>query len=119
MYPFSYTCERSSPDEENHFEAVIGAAKAVRAVHGKQFETGPMCQVTLTAPGDSIDWTYAVAKIRWSFAIELRGSVWGFLLPANQIRPSGEEMSVALHSLATFVVEVSSGGKREFHSQRH
>ncbi|KAK4048194.1 hypothetical protein OIV83_004899 [Microbotryomycetes sp. JL201] len=109
MYPFSYSCDKSSPDEENHFEAVIGAAKALRAVHGKTFETGSVCEVSLTAPGDSIDWTYAAAKIRWSFAVELRGSVWAFLLPPDQIRPSGEEMSAALQSLANYVVQKEAG----------
>ncbi|KAK4057321.1 hypothetical protein OIO90_001818 [Microbotryomycetes sp. JL221] len=109
MYPFSYTCDRTSPDEENHFEAVIGAAKALRAVHGKTFETGSVCEVSLTAPGDSIDWTYAAAKIRWSFASELRGSVWAFLLPPDQIRPSGEEMSAALSSLANYIIQKEAG----------
>lgn len=57
MFPFSYSCSRSSPDEENHFEGVVWAAKALRAVHGKNFEVGSVCEVSLTAPGDSIDWT--------------------------------------------------------------
>ncbi|KAM0789382.1 hypothetical protein ACM66B_000211 [Microbotryomycetes sp. NB124-2] len=114
MYPFSYSCDKSSPDEENHFEAVIGAAKALRAVHGKTFETGSVCEVSLTAPGDSIDWTYASAKIRWSFAVELRGSVWAFLLPPDQIRPSGEEMSAALQSLANYVVQKEDGQRFHF-----
>lgn len=48
----------------------------------------------------------AVAKIRWSFATELRDiGVFGFLLPPSQIRPSGEEMSAALRSLTQFILD--------------
>lgn len=57
MFPFSYSCSDVSPDEENHFEGVVGAAKALRAVHGRSFEVGSVCDVSLTAPGESIDWT--------------------------------------------------------------
>ncbi|ORY87504.1 hypothetical protein BCR35DRAFT_277408 [Leucosporidium creatinivorum] len=109
MFPFSYSCSRSSPDEENHFEGVVWAAKALRAVHGKNFEVGSVCEVSLTAPGDSIDWTYAVGKIRWSFSVELRGGIFGFLLPPAQIRPSGEEMSAAFVALADYVVRKEEG----------
>lgn len=49
----------------------------------------------------------AVGKIRWSFAVELRGGIFGFLLPPAQIRPSGEEMSAAFVALADYVVRVS------------
>ena len=46
--------------------------------------------------GGSIDYTYEKLGVIYSYALELRdkGS-HGFLLPANQIRPSGEETSDA------------------------
>lgn len=83
-------------------------------------------------------WVDAVAKIRWSFATELRdGGIFGtwatplpcstyktplltgsldasvntrtgFLLPPAQIRPSGEEMSAALRRLTQFILDVRS-----------
>ncbi|BGP25403.1 extracellular matrix protein 14 [Rhodotorula toruloides] len=110
LFPYSYSCDAQTPDQENHYEAVLQAAKALRDVHGRQFETGSVCEVSLTSPGESLDWTYAVAKIRWSFATELRDiGVFGFLLPPSQIRPSGEEMSAALRSLTQFILDKEAG----------
>lgn len=132
MFPWSYSCKKPTSDDEDLFEAAIGAAQAVRGVHGRSFEVGSVCQVSLTSPGESVDWTCACsfftrsltlvqrrpadahstpsadadAKVRWSFAIELRGGVYGFLLPPAQILPSGEETHAGLVSLAEFVAKV-------------
>ncbi|GAA6009297.1 hypothetical protein JCM10207_004340 [Rhodosporidiobolus poonsookiae] len=110
LYPYSYSCDARTADEENLAEAVLQMGKALKDVHGRQFETGSVCEVSLTSPGESVDWTYAVGKIRWSFATELRdGGVFGFLLPPSQIRPSGEEMSAALRSLTQFILDKEAG----------
>jgi hypothetical protein len=129
LYPYSYTCSLTTPDEENQSEALLRMSAALKRVHGRQFETGSVCEVSLTSPGESLDWTYSTAKIRWSFATELRDagvfgassapfsspstlshplflSLAGFLLPPSQIRPSGEEMSAGLRSLTQFVLDV-------------
>ncbi|KWU41341.1 peptidase M14, carboxypeptidase A, partial [Rhodotorula sp. JG-1b] len=109
LFPYSYSCDVVTRDQENHYEAVLQAAKALRDVHGRVFETGSVCEVSLTSPGESLDWAYVVAKIRWSFATELRdGGIFGFLLPPAQIRPSGEEMSAALRRLTQFILDVRS-----------
>ena len=50
--------------------------------------------------------TDADAKIRWSFTLELRGGVFGFLIPPSQIVPAGEETFAGLLSLADFVTKV-------------
>ncbi|GAA5867042.1 hypothetical protein JCM8547_008420 [Rhodosporidiobolus lusitaniae] len=110
LYPYSYSCSTRTADEENQAEAVLQTARALKSVHGRQFETGSVCEVSLTSPGESLDWTYAEARIRWSFATELRdGGVFGFLLPPSQIRPSGEEMSAALRSLTQFILDKEAG----------
>lgn len=108
LFPYSYSCDVVTRDQENHYEAVLQAAKALRDVHGRVFETGSVCEVSLTSPGESLDWACespalpalervstlsrdrvtdscvfaycvdAVAKIRWSFATELRdGGIFG------------------------------------------
>ena len=42
--------------------------------------------------GGSKDYTYGALKIKYSFALELRDTGrYGFLLPANQIVPTGME----------------------------
>ncbi|BGP16996.1 hypothetical protein JCM10213_007442 [Rhodosporidiobolus nylandii] len=110
LYPYSYSCDARTPDEENQSEALLTMSKALKGVHGRSFETGSVCEVSLTSPGESLDWSYATAKIRWSFATELRdGGVFGFLLPPSQIRPSGEEMSAALRALTQFILDKEAG----------
>lgn len=143
MYPFAHSCDEGafyhSPfstyllrrrtvvakDAENLYEATLGAAKKARSVAGKVYETGAVCDISYSSMGDSVDWTYAEAKVRWSFSLELRdlglqcvsiiliiygegrlinGTYSGFLLPAAQIRPTGEELLAMLLSLAEFVL---------------
>ena len=46
--------------------------------------------------GGSIDYAYEKLGVIYSYALELRDrGQYGFVLPANQIRPSGEETSDA------------------------
>lgn len=106
MFPYSYSCLRKSPYEEDLFEAAVGAAGQLRKVHSRLFEVGSLCDIGVTSsgPGQSVDWVHEVAQVKWSFAIELRDfGTFGFLLPANQIRPSGEETAAMLLSLAESV----------------
>ncbi len=51
--------------------------------------------------GGSIDWTYAVLGVKYSYALELRDKGrHGFLLPAAQIIPTGEETFKAILAAA-------------------
>ena len=44
--------------------------------------------------GGSIDWTYEVLGVKYSYALELRDDGnYGFILPPEQIIPCGEEMT--------------------------
>ena len=44
------------------------------------------------ASGSSIDWAYDSADVKVAFAVELRDKgLYGFQLPANQIKPAVEE----------------------------
>ncbi len=53
------------------------------------------------ASGSSVDWTYDAAKMVWSYAVELRDQgQYGFLLPPDQIIPSGLETFEAIKELA-------------------
>lgn len=47
------------------------------------------------------DWAKGCAKIKYSFCIELRDKgEYGFLLPANEIIPVGEEIMAAIKVLS-------------------
>jgi hypothetical protein len=57
-----------------------------------------------SAPGNVLDWAYAVAGIKYSYAAHLRDTgTYGFLLPEEWIRPTGEETAALVEYLATFI----------------
>jgi hypothetical protein len=56
------------------------------------------------ASGSSADWTYDSAKIVYSYGVELRDQgQYGFLLPPDQIIPSGLETFEAIKALAFYI----------------
>lgn len=58
------------------------------------------------ATGGSVDWTYDTAKILYSYAIELRDQgQYGFLLPPEQIIPSGIETFEGLKALIFYIAQ--------------
>ena len=54
-----------------------------------------------TTGGTSMDWARGVAGIKYSFSLELRDKgQYGFMLPRNQIVPTGEETLTGLLAMA-------------------
>ncbi|WVQ75021.1 hypothetical protein IAR50_004630 [Cryptococcus sp. DSM 104548] len=104
MFPFAHSCDDFPVDAEMLMEAGMGVAKAIRTTHGQGYETGQACDLTYRQPGDSVDYTYGVADIRWSYSAELRDTgTYGFMLPKDLIRPTAEEISAGLLHLAKFI----------------
>ena len=61
------------------------------------------------AAGASDDWYKGVLKARFTYTIELRDTGrHGFVLPADQIKPSGEELWEAQRVVLQKMVDVSS-----------
>ncbi|KAJ3486374.1 hypothetical protein NLI96_g4275 [Meripilus lineatus] len=108
--PFSYTCKRDPKDAEDQIEAAMGAARAIKEVHGTVFTTGTLCEMLYRAPGNVVDYMYAKAGIKYSYAAHLRDTgTYGFDLPPHWIRPVGEETVNMIKSLAHFIVDKKSG----------
>lgn len=64
----------------------------MRSVNGLNYTVGCIPCILYVASGGSIDWTLGVAGIPYSLAMELRDTgLHGFLLPPDQIMPTGEE----------------------------
>lgn len=106
MYPYSYSCDIIPPDAENLFEALLRASKAIHEVHKQSYEVGGVCDVSYTATGQSLDWTYHELKAKWSFAANLRDQgVHAFLLPPEYIVPTGQELLAGLLDLAKFIAQ--------------
>jgi len=82
---------------------------ALKAVHGKEYEVGCIPCMLYVASGGSLDWTLGEAGIPYSYGMELRDTgAYGFLLPPEQIIPTGEEtwafhMAIARQIILEFV----------------
>jgi len=69
---------------------------ALLAVHGTRYQYGPIATTIYPASGSSADYTYN-AGVLYSYGVELRDTGrYGFLLPADQIVPTGEETFAAV-----------------------
>ncbi|KAL4247356.1 Inactive metallocarboxypeptidase ECM14 [Abortiporus biennis] len=102
--PFSYSCKQAPKDAENQIEAAMGAARAIKEVHGTVFTTGRLCEMLYRAPGNVVDYMYAKAGIKYSYAAHLRDTgTYGFAIPPEWIRPVGEETVNLVRSLASFI----------------
>ena len=67
-------------------------ASAIGNVYGTSFQYGPVCTTIYQATGSSGEYVNDVTMATYTFTIELRDTgTYGFVLPASQIVPSGEE----------------------------
>ncbi|KAJ8116376.1 hypothetical protein OPT61_g2182 [Boeremia exigua] len=97
MYPYGYTCSGTLPNSATYASLTKGAIAAVKAVHGTTFTGGPICNTIYQVSGDSVDYALENAGAKYSMTVELRDTGnYGFVLPAAQIKPSGEEMWAGL-----------------------
>jgi len=56
MSPFGADCTSIPKDNEDIMEAGLGAAKALKDVHGTKFAVGSVCNIIYQASGGSLDW---------------------------------------------------------------
>ncbi|KAJ6610781.1 hypothetical protein B0H10DRAFT_2058960 [Mycena sp. CBHHK59/15] len=104
--PYSYKCDRMPKDAEDQMEALLGAAQAGRVMYGTAFATGSLCELLYRAPGNMIDYVYARASIKYTYAAFLRDTgTYGFVLPPEWIRPVGEETGVIIEYLSKFIAK--------------
>ncbi|KAJ6215721.1 hypothetical protein RDWZM_010221 [Blomia tropicalis] len=91
MYPFGYSY--SLPPNAQQLKTLSQAAvSAIKKSHGLSFTEGSIANTIYLASGSSIDWAYDSADVKVAFAVELRDKgLYGFQLPANQIKPAVEE----------------------------
>ncbi|CAF0833065.1 unnamed protein product [Rotaria sordida] len=103
MSPWSYTT--TSPAQfKLQDDGSIQAINALTAVHGTQYQHGSVAQIISPTSGSTIDWTYGIANVTFSYGVELRDTgEYGFLLPENQIIPSGEETMAGLEALLMYI----------------
>jgi len=89
------------PDGPAQSTAGQKAVAAIKAVNNLSYQFGTIYNIIYPASGSSADWGYDVVKVIYSYGVELRDTgTYGFVLPANQIRPQGEEVWASVVSMA-------------------
>lgn len=59
-------------------------------------------------PGGSDDWAKGKAGIKYSYTIELPDKgIYGFLLPADKIVPTGKELFTGVKSIVKSIVKIN------------
>lgn len=105
LYPWGYA-DVPAPEPDRTFFELFSREMAdiIFSVHGVAYT--PQQAIDLyAAAGTASDWSYSVGRKGWTF--ELRpssGGAGGFVLPPEQIRPTGQEnYAAALRLLEVFI----------------
>eukprot|EP01099_Mayorella_cantabrigiensis_P004398 TRINITY_DN3300_c0_g2_i1.p1 TRINITY_DN3300_c0_g2~~TRINITY_DN3300_c0_g2_i1.p1 ORF type:complete len:417 (+),score=92.26 TRINITY_DN3300_c0_g2_i1:47-1297(+) len=105
MYPWGYTYLATS-DKTTLDECAKVSVQALTAVYGTKYTYGQISTTIYIASGNTCDWTYGQIGVTYSMAVELRDTgKYGFLLPENQIVPSGIETFAGFKAYAQYVIK--------------
>ncbi|XP_011498174.1 PREDICTED: zinc carboxypeptidase-like [Ceratosolen solmsi marchali] len=107
LFPYGHTSEHLDNYKEAH---AIGVAtiNALAKRYGTKYVTGNIAETIYPASGSSMDWVKATLRLPVSFTYELRDTgKYGFILPAEQIIPNGQEI---LDSLVVMFTEAKKFG---------
>lgn len=111
LIPYAYKEKIYSTDFNDLLAVARKGEKALEEVHKSHYKVENAADL-YPAAGISEDWVKAIAGIKYSFTIELRPSKkenqesdsnedgHQFILPADQIIPTGEELLAGLISVA-------------------
>uniref|UniRef100_A0A182NVG9 Peptidase M14 domain-containing protein n=1 Tax=Anopheles dirus TaxID=7168 RepID=A0A182NVG9_9DIPT len=91
LYPWGY--DRVVPPDHADLKRVgDAAAEQMVASGGLRYTVGPSGSTLYPAAGGSDDWARGALNIKYAYTVELRDTGrYGFVLPANQIKPTGDE----------------------------
>lgn len=120
LYPYSYTCDQDPPTIEDLEELALGLAKAIRVSHkGHSYSVASACEGNVamakdgrqilprleSTGGSALDWFYHEMRVKYAYQIKLRDTgSYGFLLPREDIIPTGEEVLKAIDYFGKFVL---------------
>ncbi len=125
LYPYSYSCEAEPPGLENLEELGIGLAKAMRLTRGgAHYVATSACEGNVgsrrsesgekkgglfprieSGGGSALDYFYEELKVEYAYQIKLRDTgSYGFLLPKENILPTGREVLDAVHYFGRYLL---------------
>ncbi|XP_046410685.1 zinc carboxypeptidase-like [Neodiprion fabricii] len=91
LIPYGHTTDHLDNYDEL-YEIGIITAEALQQRYGTTYTVGNIAETIYVATGASVDWVKATYNTPITYIYELRDlGQWGFLLPAAQIIPTGEE----------------------------
>ncbi|XP_011160261.1 zinc carboxypeptidase [Solenopsis invicta] len=107
MFPYGHT-----PDHLDNYEEMLAigtaAINALKQRYGTSYETGNIAETIYIASGSTCDYIKGTYGLPLSYTYELRDQgYYGFLLPPDQIIPTGEE---TLDSLVGMFKEAKARG---------
>ncbi|KAI9779359.1 MAG: putative metallocarboxypeptidase ecm14 [Peltula sp. TS41687] len=121
LYPFSYSCAASPPNLENLKELALGIAKAFRSSSGEHYAVVSACEGGVTRSpggkkilhprmetggGSALDWFSQEMQVPYAYQLKLRDTgSYGFLLPKENIIPTGEEALAAVNYFGRFILK--------------
>lgn len=123
LYPYAYSCDAFPPTLEDLEEVALGLAKAIRvSKNGHSYKATSACEGNVaytgknkdqktylprmeSGGGSALDWFYHQMDVKYSYQIKLRDTgSYGFLLPKQNIVPTGKEVLDALYYLGHFLL---------------
>jgi len=115
LWPYGYAHHANPENLKEIKDLASEAVVALQNVHGTEFSSMKSCDFGYhPVSGASDDW-YKSPRLegglgaRFAYTIELRDKdgMYGFCLPEDQIKPSGEELWEAQHTVFKKMIEVS------------
>ncbi|HRJ49611.1 MAG TPA: M14 family metallocarboxypeptidase, partial [Phycisphaerales bacterium] len=102
LSPWGYTSD--PPPDASTFNMLNAELKAaVERLYGTPYVAGPTYTTIYPASGGSADWTYGARGILgWAWELRDKGQ-FGFILPPEQIIPTGQETIECILLLAEYV----------------
>ena len=105
MFPYGYDCNAKAKDFDTLSAGSKKAVSALKAVNNISYKDGPICNTIYQASGSSVDAMYDLG-VKYSYTAELRDTGRnGFVLPASQSIPSGEETTKAMVALYNHIAQ--------------
>jgi len=108
MAPYGWS-SAMPPDAKTQADLGQNCVEAIKETHGMIYGYGTIYDIIYPASGSSADWGYDFANVTYSYGVELRDTgEYGFLLPADQIIPQGEEIWSAAIVTGNFLLNLKT-----------
>lgn len=110
MLPYGSGARIQSRFYNDQLQIARAGQRAISAYSGVHYQVGTVQQLLSAAAGGAADWAHEGGGIKYSYAIELRDKgQFGFMLPASQITPTGEEWYRAVTAMVDEMARKETG----------